>query len=309
MKKNKNSNLNKIKCEERPKVFLVGNGINLLFKDIDKSIVSTEEILRKQWHANYRGIDYPNSLNEMSFPMKVVVTSRDNVDSCMGNLADSYVEQQVCQEQKEFIQNGILSLKPDVILTTNYSLEFEKTCIDTFSKSKIYDMYRYTTDMRSNEDQFGIYRYISLKNFEIPLWHIHGICLKKDSMVMGQYFYGKLLAEVIKRSKDFLKEYRTAQTKGNEIILKSWVDYFLLGDVYCFGFEMPLCESDIWWLLSYKKTNFPNSHLFYFHNNQLSEEKMLLLNCYNVKTNMIKEYTYGKYYDEVLKTIKLGNSK
>lgn len=127
-----------------------------------------------------------------------------------------------------------------------------------------------------------------------------------NSMVFGQYDYGKLLSEVSNRSKKTIADYKTAITKKKNMIPASWVDYFLMGDVYCFGFGLDISESDIWWLLACKKIHFPDSKFFYYDPGEIEGRKRLLLECYGAEIIEGKEKKpdYIKYYEKVCEEIK-----
>ena len=48
----------------------------------------------------------------------------------------------------------------------------------------------------------------------------------------------------------YTKYYKKEEDK---IRPKSWLEYFIFGDVYVVGFGMDLSEIDLWWLLNRKK--------------------------------------------------------
>ena len=82
------------------------------------------------------------------------------------------------------------------------------------------------------------------------IFHIHGEALKPDSVILGHYFYGTLLF-----SYDNYLTRRAPQQcyrmEGGHLL--SWLDYFILGDVYTLGFGFDTAEIDLWWLLCRKK--------------------------------------------------------
>ena len=116
------------------------------------------------------------------------------------------------------------------------------------------------------QKQFLINTYNEVQG--IPVWHIHGEARKPDSMIIGNYFYSKLLRRCVERldgfsgAEDGSKKKYSGTTKTNsftalkkqnkKIKVGSWIDAFVLGDVYMLGFGLDLSESDIWWLIEYK---------------------------------------------------------
>ena len=75
---------------------------------------------------------------------------------------------------------------------------------------------------------------------------------------------------------------------------------------------MYFSESDIWWLLSYKKSVFPDTKVF-FYSLDISEEMQLMCKCYNIvlpndiefdRSN--KDMLYINYYTAICD--KIGKS-
>ena len=273
-----------ISCGVHPKILFVGNGFNLSFPDAQR----TDSIVQNQWKQSY-GIDLPsreddpnNKVWKLPFPLQVVAATKDHVQGCMTELAGTFKEMDVTEAQQTFIKQ-VLDTKFDAILSTNYSLEFEKSTIDDFSERKAYTLYRKSKEQTKQQEQFGIFQCTELPYSNHPLlWHIHGTALRKSSLIMGQLYYGKLLSEVTEQARKLLQIYKASEKSQLPLHPKSWIDYFLVGDVYILGFKLDFSESDIWWLLSFKKSVFPNTKVYYF-DNAISEEKRLMLECYQVE--------------------------
>ena len=131
--------------------------------------------------------------------------------------------------------------------------------------------------------------------------------LDVSSAHMGQFYYGKLLSEVTTRASKACISYKAAATKHFPFQPKPWVDYFLIADVYIVGFNLDLSESDIWWLLNFKKNAFPETKTFFFAP-EINAAKKLLLDCYGVETPEVEfdekeEKAYVKYYRRVCEDI------
>lgn len=274
---------------KKPAVLLVGNGINLPFDGAK----STQSIILDEWKS-HKGGDAPAALWKLPFPMQVVAATNDSVQGCMKNIAEVFKAQENTDEQNDLL-SSVIDVGFDAILSTNYSLEFERLAIADFSPGKVYARYRTAKNPSSRQLELGIFQCTELPIANNPLlWHIHGTSLRKSSMVMGQLYYGKLLSEVTDRAGAVNKEYREAQLSMSAFRPKSWIDYFLVGDLYILGFSMDFFETDIWWLLSYKKSNFPDSKTV-FYSRSTSEEKKLLLNCYNVECKH-DDFMYVQFY-------------
>jgi hypothetical protein len=65
----------------------------------------------------------------------------------------------------------------------------------------------------------------------------------------------------------------------------SWLDYFILGDVYSLGFGFDTAEMDLWWLLCRKKRErAAHGDVYVFEPSRRTHEtKRGLLRAYNAK--------------------------
>ena len=296
---------------KRPKVILVGNGINLPFAGAH----TTDAIIQRGWKQNYgeelmgRQASPTHKIWNIPFPLQIVAATKDHVQQCMTSLAELFKNVEVTEEKKSFIKQ-ILDVNADTILTTNYSLEFEKSTIDNFTEHKVYSKYKKTKNQTGQQQRLGIFQCTELPCANNPLlWHIHGTALRKNSMVMGSLYYGKLLSEVTEQASSVIKKYKAAEKSKHNMHFESWIDYFLIGDVHIFGFGLDFSESDIWWLLSFKKSTFPDAKT-YFYGLDITEEQMLMLKCYNVIVPEISvcgeqnNKNYLKFYEKVCKQLK-----
>lgn len=297
--------LREIPFGKRPKVLLVGNGINLSFKN------STEcnKMIADKWESVH-SCKVPDFFSKLSFPMQVVAATNNHVNSFMEEVAEEYKNAEIEDEQKLFI-GEILSSGFDAILSTNYSLEFEKTVIDNCTSRKIYNCYRRTNEENTNQKNFGIFQCTELPCENNPyLWHIHGTALRKPSMIMGHYYYGKLISEISPYVSKVIVNYSKSVKDEKSYIPKSWIDYFLIGDVYILGFNFDLSESDLWWLLCCKNLHFAESNVTMYIDDGITDEKRVMLESYGVKipdNSHFKTGRYLDYYRHSLKEIKRKN--
>ena len=142
----------------------------------------------------------------------------------------------------------------------------------------------------------------------VPIWHIHGEAHKPNSMVMGHYYYGKLLREIENYLSGAMSRLKVLYKKEvNPIPTKSWVDLFLLGDVHIVGFSMSLSETDLWWLACCKKRNFPDSRIIYYKDheeNDPGKEEMTRTYGIEVVDMKGKVSDFKGYYEKSLNIIK-----
>ena len=303
-----------IQVGQRPKILLLGNGINRAFDG-----ESWEDLIASAMIDNGCSIPYKDIQN-MPATMQIVIAS-----------SKVYSDNENCQDISKFVQKlckgwadnanknpldkdyllmleKVLGLPVDAILTTNYSNEFEIAATGNTSMYSLRCCQRRTKDLEYDR-QFRLYQYSSLgENYPgKSLWHIHGDISKPDSVVLGHYYYGKLLRKIEDRVSDFTKHYHSCMSQNLEFVPKSWVDYFLLGDVYMLGFGMDLSEQDLWWLQACKQKNFPELKTFYYSDFMSIEPNIQrLLRAYGVEilTNVRrKNKDYKQYYKEAIEDL------
>lgn len=177
-----------------PNVLLLGNGINRAFGESSWEAVinglSTGEFdCRQKW---------VEAIHSLPFGLQTIVISSDSVSDGMERLSEKLMPHEL-QEEHALLMRKLLSLKFDAILTTNYSYEIESALLSEFKLSTgCSSKYRRKTgEGNKPQEQFGLFKYYEVD--EQQIWHIHGEAAHPSSMVMGHYYYGKLLGEIQKR--------------------------------------------------------------------------------------------------------------
>ena len=295
--------------DQRPKVLLVGNGINLSFPS---GIDSWKDIIKTELAHSGSSLSY-EQIKDMPTPMQIVVATADHVNVRMKELAGKLAKIEPPSEQKLFIRE-MLDCQPDAILTTNYSLEIEKSVIEPFTRPRCYQYGRQSHEATKKQDDLGIFRCTELPYGNHPyLWHIHGTCLKPASLIMGHYYYGSLIHEAAAYIPQFMRIYKGKKSSGTDYSPASWIDYLLTGDVHVIGLQMDISESDLWWLICCKKRNFPDTKICYYTLKKENHAKELLMQSYGVEIVYgadldIKE-DYLDFYREAFRCFKnTGNS-
>ena len=181
--------------------------------------------------------------------------------------------------------NKLLDLPVTDILTTNYSYELETAALDcNVTEKQIKKLAHHTAQVSRCEIRGRFFTYNQLPN-DKRVWHIHGEARTPDSMVLGHYFYGNTVA----RMKAYLEQYGGLyshyQKQGQDKPLRSWLDAFILGDVYVLGFGFDLSEFDLWWLLNRKKLEKADHGKVYFYQPHTAafDEKLELLKLMDVE--------------------------
>ena len=234
-------------------VLFLGNGLNRCF----------DQNSWKKKKKNYSTIHYTDEqvkiLEALPYPLQAVVYSNDQVDSVVAEIVKTMMPKDNIPDQNGMIQN-LLDKPFEIILTTNYSYEIEKAVDSEFHcEVGLRNKYRCLTEKGSSRDQqFGLYRLnrLSMDKRCYDIWHIHGEASIKNSIVLGHYYYGNLLRTIEEYCAKSIAYYKICKSKDLQFRPKSWIDYFLVGNVYMVGYGFDPSEMDLWWLVNCKKRHF-----------------------------------------------------
>lgn len=298
------SNLAEIENGRISEVLLLGNGINRSFGGM-----SWTEILKQPDSSCIYSETEIQQIKSMPFPLQAVVLSGDCVDKAAYKIGEQLLDSEVGSEQINLI-NRIVSKGYDAILTTNYSYEIEKSLCPSFScKRGCRCGYRHRTQVgNKSEDQYGLFRFFRIDNNDIgSIWHIHGEAALPKSIILGHYYYGKLLSYIQTYVAGTVSYYKQCVAQHRPFVPHSWIDYFLIGNVTIIGCGLDLSEMDIWWLINCKKRNFSpvnDSQIVWMEpnlNDESNFSKKILADKYGVKiiTETVKGYAYRDYYKKL----------
>ncbi len=284
-----------------PKVIVIGNGINRAFGneawgDLLGSIscVSFDDAQQE-------------CVEKLPFPLQAVVATGDNVDEGVELLARKWLTYDKINLEHSEIIKAILNPDFDAIITTNYSYEIERA-INPYFECKIGRKTDYRESVKDGsklENQLGIYKYMRLSDDEksYRIWHAHGELCRPKSMVLGNYYYGKSISCISACINTFFRRYNGMKKTG-QFTPQSWVDYFMLGNVYIVGLGLDPAEADLWWLINCKKrhkNDLCGGEIHWFEPNLDSKEffaKKALAEAYGIKchTYAIGKRDYKTYY-------------
>ena len=282
---------------------LLGNGIcRCIGMDSCDGII---EEIRKE---NNPSAD-PTVMKKLMFPQKIVVATNDHVDVNMKRLTKNMVDVAYSVEDTAFL-NQLLKAMPEAILTANYSTELETASFEKYTSYVYNNNVKKACDLRMTAENLGLNTYIplSIDGEQKLLWHIHGNAMRPKSVIMGHYYYGKLLREIEEYIPGFMRRYQIAKKTDQTLQIKSWVDYFLICDVHIIGFSMDPAEMDLWWLLCCKKRHFPETTVYFY---EPSKEyingtgKDLLLTAYGAEIVTEKGFKgdYKQFYLDLVNKI------
>ena len=235
---------------KRPKVLLIGNGISRAYSE---SALGWEKLL-EEITENKKVIGHRT---DMPFGLEAVLRTNENVKGKMSTIQDRLYRE---VRGADYINtlNNLLSIKFDEILTTNYDLDIEAVSrgVGKISGSLHKGITHNLKKGKTAERKYFIHTAQHLgelqDKYATRLWHIHGHVRNADSMVLGHYYYGRLLAKYVDHFENVRNRYEKMIKGEVEYSYSSWIDAFVLGDVYILGFGFDYAEIDMWWLLNRK---------------------------------------------------------
>ena len=282
-----------------PKVLLMGNGINRAFDfsswDDLIRLISTKELSKGEKEC----------INQVPYPLQPVILTGDHLGTKMKE--SSYeLSKLKGTEDEDVLLRKFTSLAVDAILTANYTYELEKALDPNFKcipKHKCsYRKTAYNEGGKYSTEQ--LHTYFSVTEGIPYIWHIHGEAARHNTMILGHYYYGKILAKMQNYISSFLARYKAIESRKQDYSVRSWIDYFMVGEVHIVGLGMALSEMDLWWLVNCKKRHFPDTKV-YLYKPDIRLEERLLAEVYGVvvETNGPSD-DYKKYYEWLYEMLK-----
>ena len=240
------NNTLKIGYGKTPNILLLGNGINRAYgfaswDDLIRS-VQTKELSEKE----------AASLKDVPYPLQPVILTGDHLGIQMEGISRQLSELEAPEEEKSVLKNFV-SVSFDAILTTNYTYELEKALDPSFvclpdRQCKV-RMTAYDDAGKYNTEQLHTYFQVE----DSPsIWHIHGEAARHGTMIFEHYYYGKLLSKMQQYVSSLVARHKVSLEKQEDLEARSWIDWFMLGNVHIAGSGMSLSEMDLWWLINCK---------------------------------------------------------
>lgn len=296
------------KWDRVPPALMIGNGFNRTYHM--KSWKNLIDTLRREGTADNAALD------SLPLTMQIVLASDDHVYDSMEVVAE-YMRSFQLTEPHIRLLNRIMEIPVGTILTTNYSYELEKVLSGSTGYWKENPYRRYAYACRSRTTSRFLHRYSHVpgdRGEGRDIWHIHGEVDQPRQIIMGHYYYGKMEYEIQNYLPGMKRRYRYAKKQDGLYFPRSWVDSFLMGDVYIAGFGLDLAEADIWFLACTKKRHFPEARTIYYTpsghagGKDLPDAQKAMMETYGIEVRErpltgTGEDCYVRYYEEVLDEI------
>ncbi len=245
------------------KVLLLGNGLNQSFGSGSWGDLLNNISKHPEWDGNT--FDSP-------MPLRAILLTDDNIKGQIEAFEAARIKKakkeqmdpglspfygSVSEGQHANVLRDILSIGFDRILSTNYSYEIEIASRKRLqiTESQLFHMQDHTDIVKRADPKYLLHTFLRIdyNGINNEIWHIHGEARKHDSMLLGHYYYGNLLFKIKEYVDKLGYRYKKMAETGEEIQRNSWIDSFLLDDLYILGFGFNLSEFDLWWLLNRRK--------------------------------------------------------
>ena len=203
----------------------------------------------------------------------------------------------------------VLQLPFDAIITTNYTYEIETVLSDNVWNEKERRKAFFALDGKSHvRHNTSVCNLIQCRNGrKIPVFHAHGERLRKHSLILSYYSYANSVSRLVSLNKQRGNTYQEHQEANESIECLSWLDYFLLGNVYSIGFGFDTSEFDIWWAIERKareKARHGKLHAYMIVNDERPSPIDKLFQAMDVMCHhVIKIADYSAAYQEVYEKI------
>lgn len=235
-----NYNLSK----RRPQIILFGNG--LVYKKSWDEVINDLKECNVENTLKGQGVPYPLQ-SSVLFSTDEVVRNRKYENYFNTTKADDNIHYEY--DVYYPLIEKILTLDFDAYLTTNYTYELEKTIHPGYLRLSNKAYYAKSNNEKGKDKKRIKYTYNSFNynNKEKKVWHIHGEARNKSSIIFTHDDYCRLMGDLNVLNTAAGNKFENSK---KEFKIHSWLDYFIVADIYVVGFRLDFSEIDIWWLLN-----------------------------------------------------------
>jgi len=304
------------KYDKTPAI-LIGNGINR----ITNNNLSWEDILdelimvgNKQTRKGNKPLTF--LFEEILHSMEGGATrgNEQKLKEAAGKALDSLIHNELHEK--------FMGLKMEHFFTTNYDYCLERAADPLFKKTK-------AKKKEGESKKHSLCRYNRVNNKFV--WHIHGEVdnglideknnYPEKSVMFGfdQYMRtlmdmsallndGSYINQKIKHPEKNTLEETFSNLVNTEIINRSWVSFFFTHDIHIIGLDLGVHETDLWWLLHYRRKladrkmlAYKNTLTFYVPSYELLHKRDQLELLQSLGVNLVEvqcAYNKGNFYRE-----------
>ncbi len=246
----------KVFAGERPQVLLLGNGIPRAFYEGGTWSDLIEQYIKD---PSVFSAEPTSDKYCLPLPLKAEMLSNNKLASRIKKYPQIASLPKKKNHDHKFLQE-LFKLDFDYFLTTNYTYEVECALLGKY-ELKDEDIKNMKMEITNKKDALisRFNRVTDLNGKSYDIWHIHGEPVNFRNITLGNEEYGKQIGRydswICKRKKEILP--------NQSFEIRSWVDAFLVGDVYILGLGMDFAETDLWWLLQQKTKTTKNIKNFW----------------------------------------------
>ncbi len=285
----------------RPRVLFLGNGMTYseetkweeLLKSLNQQFVIDNESVIEQ---------IPNSMRPEAF-------CGTDVEAIRQKVVAFFQDKEPCI--KDHLKR-ILSLDFDCIITTNYTYEIEEVLSGGWTDSKRNNRREsYDENASHYHNTYTCYSFKRKRKAPLQVWHPHGDLKRSQALTLSYYSYADRVLNLKEYNKRISNKIAKSQEDAIPYEMKSWFDWFLIGDVYMVGFGFDFCEFDIWWALERKSREKGDVGKLFFYNAENKQEQDIMLKrmgaeIYDIRPRediIDKSKRFEQYYNDVIDDI------
>lgn len=231
--------------DRRPQVLLLGNGLTYgtgvpwheLLRKVAKDGAAFRKYEKQDEKGGFIGFHVPNT---------VLTLATSETEDIKRHKKYGEVLENAGYAPNDFLEK-LLSLPFDAVLTTNYTYELEAVARPNYPGLSAEGKRKYAFTASDERDaKYLLHTWNSFGADTPDIWHIHGELRRPSSIILSHDEYARLVHHILTYTESRGRDYEKFR---NELKFKSWVDYFLMGDVYVLGLALDFSEFDLWWLL------------------------------------------------------------
>jgi SIR2-like domain len=226
--------------------FLIGNSVNRLTASAASWDDVMDRIRSKAKAQKVKKNGKPFSLHFEEIKNHWLRTPSNTMDSFR-----EMVAQQMGELEHNSFHTRLIEMAVDNILTTNYDY-----CLEAAVGSQ-----RRPANFDTQETKYSLFRRVICgdKSF----WHIHGELDHPGTIMLGHDHYVESCAQIrryttykdgvfYKSTGKLRQRFKASKVNLHDGRPYSWVDLLMLTNLHVIGFSMDYCETDMWYLISYK---------------------------------------------------------